>query len=604
MLQVEGLIKGKSPIHLARVYGKRKDFAVLDATQSVPQHESCILNPMTHASQKTVAVYGAGIAGLSAAHELAQRGWQVTVYEANADAGGFFRSARVASDHNMPSEYSWHGMGPWYHNAFELMREIPFDETSSVYERALSRPIAFGVAPTLGTAQFDDAPGWFVDVCAMFRMTRRDRRRWAWLMLKTWTARRRSVEHYARLNAAEQWRPLLTPTAWATWVACFGPWIGSDWTRVSLHQAGLFFRRQLVTQPEHAHAADAEGPAWHQGARSGWLLLRGPSNEFWFDPWLRHLERQGVRFHYDEKLHCLEFHGAAVTTAQLESGTRIDADLHVLAINPFATAEILERTPALAQLEQLRRFKPLVQDGPHTQVSFRIAFSERIHWPRKRCALVIADSEFNLTLFAEEQVWSRDVDLGAGVASLWTGTSCVSTVPGRLYGLSVERCTEAQFIEEVKAQLLRCGALDALIRQANDGRSLDSFPIRQVEVWHEWRFSPEGIRSRQPKWVNTTHTQPWLPEQATPLVNLVLAGAHTRTDADVWSIEAAVESGRRAARVVEPDVSVLPQYNARWLRMFCAIDDLLYGIGAPHVLDVLGVGALAALATALVVLLS
>lgn len=536
---------------------------------------------------RTVAIYGAGIAGLSAAHEFAKHGWQVSVYESNLEAGGFFRSARAAGDHNMPSEYSWHGLGPWYHNAFDLMREIPFDDKGCVYERALSRPVDFGVAPNVGAAQFDDAPGLFVDVCTMFRMTRRDRRRWAWLMLKTWVSNRRSLEYYSRLNAAEQWRPLLTPTGWSTWVACFGPWIGSDWTRVSLHQVGLFFRRQLITQPAHAHAADAEGPAWRQGARSGWLLLRGPSSEFWFDKWLAHLRTSGVQFHFSQKLHRLEFDGTQVTAALLDSGTRVDAAIHVLATNPFAAAEIIERTPELARLEQLRSFKPLIQDGPHTQVSFRIAFSEHILWPRKRCALVVADSEFNLTLFAEEQVWARSVDLGTGIESLWTGTSCVSSVPGQLYGLSVEQCTEAQFIEEVKAQLLRCEALDALIREANDGRPLASFAIRQIEVWHEWVFSPNGIRPRQPKWVNTVHTQAWLPTQATPVPNLVLAGAHTRTDADVWSIEAAVESGRRAARVIEPRVLILPQYQPAWLRVLGVLDDVLFRSGAPHVLDLL-----------------
>ena len=65
---------------------------------------------------KTAAVFGAGIAGLSAAHEFARLGYEVSVYEANNEAGGFFRSARIPGDGNMPSEYSWHGMGPWYHN--------------------------------------------------------------------------------------------------------------------------------------------------------------------------------------------------------------------------------------------------------------------------------------------------------------------------------------------------------------------------------------------------------------------------------------------------------------------------------------------------------
>jgi len=92
---------------------------------------------------KHVAIFGAGIAGLSAAHELVRRGYRVSVYESEAEAGGFFRSARNPQSGNLPTEYSWHGMGPWYHNLFAVLRQIPFDDSGSVYDKALSRPIAF-----------------------------------------------------------------------------------------------------------------------------------------------------------------------------------------------------------------------------------------------------------------------------------------------------------------------------------------------------------------------------------------------------------------------------------------------------------------------------
>lgn len=82
--------------------------------------------------------------------------------------------------------------------------------------------------------------------------------------------------------------------------------------------------------------------------------------------------------------------------------------------------------------------------------------------------------------------------------------------------------------------------------------------------------------------VNTTNTQRFLPEQATPVVNLVLAGAHPRTFADVWSIEAAVESGRRAARVIEPDVAVIPEHVPWMLRRMQALDDACYALGLPQ----------------------
>ncbi len=517
-------------------------------------------------------MFGAGIAGLTVAHELARRGWSVVVYEENQEVGGFFRSGRDAR--NMPTEYSWHGMGPWYHNVFDVLQEIPVDG-STVYVRALSRPIDFGIAPDDAPATFDDTP--MVNVRGMFRFGLRDLLGWGWLMLRTWTAGRRSEEKYAAILASDAFRPVLSDRSWRTWRASFGPWVGSDWMHVSLHQVGLFYRKLLLSRPAHRHPADADGPAWTQGSRSGWLLLRGPSSEAWFDPWVAYLRGLGVTFELGKRLDRLEHADGRITGAYVD-GERVDADLYVLATHPFAAADIVARTPSLSVLAPLR--------------DLRLAFGEKIRWPRERAALVVSDSEFNLTLFADEQIFPPDADLGEGVASLWTGTACVSGVPGRVHGLPLERCTKAQFLEEVHAQLASCGGLDDMVKQANGGRSWRDFPLVAVKVWHEWTFSPAGIRGRQPKWVNTTHTQPWLPTQRTDVPNLVLAGAHTRTDADVWSIEAAVESGRRAARIVEPDVVVRTSWTPGPLRVLQRIDDALYAVGGPHVLDVVAVGVL------------
>jgi uncharacterized protein with NAD-binding domain and iron-sulfur cluster len=51
---------------------------------------------------KSIVIFGAGIAGLSAAHELIQLGYTVSVYESLDQPGGFFRSSRLGKD-NMPS---------------------------------------------------------------------------------------------------------------------------------------------------------------------------------------------------------------------------------------------------------------------------------------------------------------------------------------------------------------------------------------------------------------------------------------------------------------------------------------------------------------------
>ena len=76
-----------------------------------------------------------------------------------------------------------------------------------------------------------------------------------------------------------------------------------------------------------------------------------------------------------------------------------------------------------------------------------------------------------------------------------------------------------------------------------------------------------------------------IPAQKTPVPNLFLAGAHTETQAQVWSIEGAVESGRRAAKAIDGKVDVLDQYRPLWIKSLSRIDDILYSIHAPQVID-------------------
>ena len=88
-----------------------------------------------------VLVLGAGIAGLTAAHELAERGLSVRILEMSPRLGGMAGCER--DDHGRPAERSWRGFAPFYENVFEIMRRIPFGESDqSVYDQ-LSRPIRF-----------------------------------------------------------------------------------------------------------------------------------------------------------------------------------------------------------------------------------------------------------------------------------------------------------------------------------------------------------------------------------------------------------------------------------------------------------------------------
>ena len=106
---------------------------------------------------RTVAVFGAGIAGLAAAHEFARLGYGVSVYEADHKAGGFFRTRPGPRRRRHALGVLLARHGPWYHNTFDLLRQIPFDEAGSVFDRACRGPSTSASPPT--TAGRPSTPG-------------------------------------------------------------------------------------------------------------------------------------------------------------------------------------------------------------------------------------------------------------------------------------------------------------------------------------------------------------------------------------------------------------------------------------------------------------
>src|SRR3954454_120320 len=87
-----------------------------------------------------VAILGGGVAGLTAAHELAERGFYVIVLEQRGIAGGKARSLPVpgsaaASRPDLPAEHGFRFFPGFYQHIPDTMKRIPAGQGRSVFER-------------------------------------------------------------------------------------------------------------------------------------------------------------------------------------------------------------------------------------------------------------------------------------------------------------------------------------------------------------------------------------------------------------------------------------------------------------------------------------
>src|SRR3954447_6922005 len=95
--------------------------------------------------RRNVVVLGGGMAGLAAAHELADRGFDVTVYERNA-LGGKARSIPVAHTgsggrRELPGEHGFRFFPGFYHHVPDSMRLIPFPgNANGVWDNMVAAP--------------------------------------------------------------------------------------------------------------------------------------------------------------------------------------------------------------------------------------------------------------------------------------------------------------------------------------------------------------------------------------------------------------------------------------------------------------------------------
>ncbi|MFD5086544.1 FAD-dependent oxidoreductase [Kitasatospora sp. NPDC058406] len=551
---------------------------------------------MSGGSGRTVVVLGGGVAGLTAAMELAERGFEVTVVEPSG-WGGKARSASVPGTGtggrlDLPSEHGFRFFPGFYQSLPDTMRRIPLEGSSSGVEgnlreapqmlSARSGRIGETVADVsqatgprtplqilrargmrLGAeGELNEELLYFANRMLVYMTSSAERRLGQWERTSWW-------DFTAADGASEEYRKVCVVGATRTVVAARAE-VGSAHTVGGFLEA---FGYGFLGRGE-AQAADR--------------VLNAPTSTAWIDPWVRHLERLGVRLELGWRVERLRVRGRAVVGAVLRGpGTRrrdVDADWYVCALPVDRIGALLERGLAEADPE-LKKTAGLRTDW---MVGLQFYLTEPT--PITRGHVIYQDSPWALTSISQAQFWDTDFRATYGDGTV---ADCLSVdisswdTPGILYGKPARECTRAEVVAEVWAQLS-----DAL----DDGRRRSL----HEGLLHSWHLDP-AVRNLdgpgpatndEALLINTTGSWELRPTAETAAVNLFMAGDFVRCPVNLATMEGANQSGRAATNALlraaghggEPAV-VHALYEAEELRRLKEVDAALYRQGRAHILD-------------------
>jgi 15-cis-phytoene desaturase len=500
-------------------------------------------------SKPTVAVLGGGVGGLSAAHELGERGFAVSVYERQASFGGKARSMAVPGSGtegrlDLPGEHGFRFFPGFYKHLPDTMSRIPFGETGANCRDNLVQATRILLARD---GKLD--PVWI----ARFPETIDDYRTAFFAMFDKLDIPHDEIAYFVtRLLALATSCEQRFHDEYEH--VSFWDFIGAN-TRSENYRKylGQGMTRSLVAMRAEDTSTRTVGRILLQLFYGILLpggvfdrLLTGPTNDVWIDPWRKHLSGHlGATLTSSATVRSLNVSGNKLRSVTIERNGRLDeisADFYVAALpvevmQGLLTPELERAAPSLSGIRGLR-----------TEWMNGIQFYLKTDRPLTDGHAIYLDSSWALTSISQRQFW-RNVDLsrfGDGrVGGILSVDISNWTAPGDFNGKSAMEATSREEIkDEVWAQLK--AALNSKGRvQLEDENLMDWFLDPDIQL-----PNPGVVTNAEPLLINHVGSLALRPEAYTEIGNLFLASDYVRTYTDLATMEAANEAARRATNSV------------------------------------------------------
>jgi uncharacterized protein with NAD-binding domain and iron-sulfur cluster len=507
---------------------------------------------------KKVIVVGGGVAGMSAAHELTERGFDVEVYEKHrVYAGGKARSVNVPGTNKpnpnlyLPGEHGFRFFPGFYKHIIDTLERIPYknnkngvlDNLVEVDRVGLLRS---GKNPIVGTVNFPKSKS---DLRALIKSMHADTglteeekmffARKVWQLMTTCYDRR--LNEYEKIGwwdyleadrFSEIYQALLVQGLTRTLVA-------ANAKKASTKTGGDIFLQLIFNMTN---------PGVHTDR-----VLNGPTNDVWIDPWLEYLTGKGVKYHRNYSAVKLEMNEGKVEGIQVEKyqdgvpgQSLVKGDYYILAVPVEVAGKLISKevTDADASLGGIGK----LAEGVAWMNGAQFYLSDVIDVVKGHC--IYSDSPWALTSISQLLFW-KDYNIeerfNGKVKSILSVDISDWESPGILESTgkkTASQCSYKEIKEEVWAQLkqsLNVNGKEIL----RDDHLVHWYIDHDITVDHQHHDS-----NKEPLLVNTVNSWNLRPQAYTQIPNLFLASDYVQTFTDLATMEGANEAARRAVNAI------------------------------------------------------